>query len=199
MASVKKHGNSYVISAVSGYDANKKKRSESMTWTPPAGLTPSQIEIELKKVTSTFEKEVESRQAVTMKIFTQQTELLGKIDKLIDLQGWIAQLLLSINSNLVITNSEEPESDPGVKDDFPSENTRSYYVRWNEAPQIMGVKEVAKMLQVSEGKARAVMHGAGFPLISYSKGMGILTTDKDCFRRWLLDKLENNIGNKEPT
>lgn len=185
MATIEKHGNSYKITILSGYDANKKKRWESKTWTPPAGLAPDQIEVELKKAVYAFEKEVESRQAMLMKIFTQETELLGKIDKLIEYQKWISRLLLSINTNIETMHNVSQTIHPKTNDDSISDTTKPFYLSWSEAPQIMGVKEVSKMINMSEDHVRALMHSRDFPLIELRNGFSRLQVDKDKLRAWL--------------
>ena len=56
MANITKRGNSYRIKVSCGYDINGKQLTESMTWTPPQGMTPKQIEKEVNKQAVHFEE-----------------------------------------------------------------------------------------------------------------------------------------------
>jgi len=58
MASIRKRKSGYEISVSKGYDINGKQLREYMTWTPPANMTPKQIEKELNRQATLFEEEV---------------------------------------------------------------------------------------------------------------------------------------------
>ncbi len=62
MATSIKRGNSYRITAYSGYDINGKQIRKSMTWTPPSAMTPKQIEKELKRQEILFQEQCDSGQ-----------------------------------------------------------------------------------------------------------------------------------------
>lgn len=56
MATVKKRGNSYKITASCGYDMTGKQLRQHMTWTPEPGMTGRQIEKELERQKVLFEE-----------------------------------------------------------------------------------------------------------------------------------------------
>lgn len=60
MATVTKRGNSYLIRASAGYDAQGKQIRRSKTWTPDPGMTPKQIQRELERQKVLFDEEVEA-------------------------------------------------------------------------------------------------------------------------------------------
>lgn len=51
---------SYLIRVSDGYDMNGKQHKKSMTWTPPAGLTPAKVKKQLAAVALKFEEQVAS-------------------------------------------------------------------------------------------------------------------------------------------
>ena len=56
MATIQKRNNSYSIRVSCGYDTRGKQIIRSMTWKPEEGMTPKQIEKELKRQTVLFEE-----------------------------------------------------------------------------------------------------------------------------------------------
>ena len=56
MATIQKRNNSYSIRVSCGYDTRGKQIIRSMTWKPEDGMTPKQIEKELKRQTVLFEE-----------------------------------------------------------------------------------------------------------------------------------------------
>ena len=56
MATIQKRNNSYSIRVSCGYDIRGKQIIRSMTWKPEEGMTPKQIEKELKRQTVLFEE-----------------------------------------------------------------------------------------------------------------------------------------------
>jgi len=64
MATIRKRGKAYQIRASVGYGSEGNQIVKSMTWTPPEGLTPKQLEKELNRVTVDFERRVESGQCI---------------------------------------------------------------------------------------------------------------------------------------
>lgn len=58
MATIKKRGNSYLIRVYYGYDINHKQIEHSMTWKPPKGMTPRQIEKEVNRQAVLFEENI---------------------------------------------------------------------------------------------------------------------------------------------
>ena len=58
MASIRKRGNSYLITVSCGYDALGKQVRQQMTWTPPEELNSREIKRELDKQAVLFEQEV---------------------------------------------------------------------------------------------------------------------------------------------
>ena len=56
MATIQKRNNSYSIRVSCGYDTHGKQIIRSMTWKPEEGMTPKQIEKELKRQTVLFEE-----------------------------------------------------------------------------------------------------------------------------------------------
>ena len=56
MASIRKKKNSYEIRVSCGYDVNGKQKFQQMTWRSEEGMTPKQIEKELKRQTVLFEE-----------------------------------------------------------------------------------------------------------------------------------------------
>ncbi len=57
MATIRKRGNSYQIRVSSGYRADGRQVTRSMTWTPSPGMTQRQIENELKRQEVLFEEQ----------------------------------------------------------------------------------------------------------------------------------------------
>ncbi len=57
MATVQKRGNTYKITASCGYDTNHKQIRKTMTWKPEPGMTPKQIEKEIKRQVVLFEEQ----------------------------------------------------------------------------------------------------------------------------------------------
>ena len=57
MASIRKRGNSYLITVSCGYDALGKQVRQQMTWTPPEELSSREIKRELDKQAVLFEQE----------------------------------------------------------------------------------------------------------------------------------------------
>lgn len=64
MATVKKQGSGYKITVSMGYDARGKQIRQHMTWTPTPGMTPRQLEKELKRQEVLFEEACKSRQII---------------------------------------------------------------------------------------------------------------------------------------
>jgi len=58
MATIKKQGRGYKITASRGYDINGKQLREHMTWAPEPGMTARQIEKELNRQAVLFEEQV---------------------------------------------------------------------------------------------------------------------------------------------
>lgn len=58
MATVKKRGQSYLITVSNGYDITGKQIREYMTWTPEPGMTTRQIEKELNRQKVLFEEKI---------------------------------------------------------------------------------------------------------------------------------------------
>ena len=56
MATIQKRNNNYSIRVSCGYDTRGKQIIRSMTWKPEDGMTPKQIEKELKRQTVLFEE-----------------------------------------------------------------------------------------------------------------------------------------------
>lgn len=56
MATIQKRKNSYLIRVSCGYDTRGKQIIQSMTWKPDEGMTPKQIEKELKRQSVLFEE-----------------------------------------------------------------------------------------------------------------------------------------------
>ncbi len=59
MASIKKRGDGYLITVSHGYDIYGKQRRDYMTWTPPPGMTPKQVEKELARQAVLFEEQAQ--------------------------------------------------------------------------------------------------------------------------------------------
>ena len=57
MAFTEKRKNGYMIRCNCGCDSKGKRIVRSKAWTPPAGLTPRQIEKELAKAAADFQEE----------------------------------------------------------------------------------------------------------------------------------------------
>lgn len=57
MATIQKRGNSYKITVSCGYDTRNKQIRKTMTWTPPANMTPRQEQKELERQTVLFEEQ----------------------------------------------------------------------------------------------------------------------------------------------
>ena len=64
MASIQKRNGSYLITVSTGYDIAGKQQRTTMTWTPPAGMTPRQIEKELNRQATLFEEKVKTGQVI---------------------------------------------------------------------------------------------------------------------------------------
>lgn len=62
MATITKRGNGYKLTVSMGYDIHGKQIRQHMTWTPSPGMTPKQIEKELKRQEVLFEESCKSRQ-----------------------------------------------------------------------------------------------------------------------------------------
>lgn len=62
MATVKKQGTGYKITVSMGYDIHGKQIRQHMTWTPSPGMTPKQVEKELKRQEVLFEESCKTRQ-----------------------------------------------------------------------------------------------------------------------------------------
>ena len=62
MATVKKQGTGYKITVSMGYDVHGKQIRQHMTWTPSPGMTPKQVEKELKRQEVLFEESCKARQ-----------------------------------------------------------------------------------------------------------------------------------------
>lgn len=62
MATIKKRGESYTITVSMGYDLRGKQLRHYMTWTPEPGMTPRQIEKELKRQEVLFEERCQTQQ-----------------------------------------------------------------------------------------------------------------------------------------
>ena len=75
MAIITKRNNSYRIKVSCGYDCSGKQVTQSMTWTPPAGMKPKQIEKELSRQAILFEEACMSglvTSAVKFQTFSEQ-------------------------------------------------------------------------------------------------------------------------------
>ena len=75
MASIRKRGNSYLITVSCGYDALGKQVRQQMTWTPPEELNSREIKRELDKQAVLFEQEVRCGRvstAIKFRDFTEQ-------------------------------------------------------------------------------------------------------------------------------
>lgn len=75
MASIRKRKNSYEIRVSCGYDVNGKQKFKQMTWTPPDGMTPKQIEKEVNKQAVLFEESCFKGQAtanIKFEVFAEQ-------------------------------------------------------------------------------------------------------------------------------
>ncbi len=64
MATVKKRGDSYRFTVSCGYDINNRQIRESMTWTPPEGMTPKKTEKEAQRQAVLFEEKCRSGQVL---------------------------------------------------------------------------------------------------------------------------------------
>lgn len=64
MATVKKQGTGYKITVSMGYDIHGKQIRQHMTWTPSPGMTPKQVEKELKRQEVLFEESCKARQSL---------------------------------------------------------------------------------------------------------------------------------------
>ena len=64
MAFSEQRGDNYVIRCNCGKDSQGKRIVRSMTWTPPKGLTPRQLERELDRVKAEFQAECDSKNFV---------------------------------------------------------------------------------------------------------------------------------------
>ncbi len=64
MASIQKRNGSYLITVSTGYDITGKQQRTTMTWTPPAGMTPRQIDKELTRQATLFEEKVKTGQII---------------------------------------------------------------------------------------------------------------------------------------
>ena len=64
MASIQKRGGSYLITVSTGYDITGKKQRTTMTWMPPPGMTPRQLEKELNRQATLFEENVKTGQVI---------------------------------------------------------------------------------------------------------------------------------------
>lgn len=62
MATIKKQGSGYKITVSMGYDIHGKQIRQHMTWTPSPGMTPKQVEKELKRQEVLFEESCKARQ-----------------------------------------------------------------------------------------------------------------------------------------
>lgn len=62
MATVKKQGGGYKITVSMGYDIHGKQIRQHMTWTPSPGMTPKQVEKELKRQEVLFEESCKALQ-----------------------------------------------------------------------------------------------------------------------------------------
>lgn len=60
MASIKKRGDSYLITVSNGYDITGKKITETATWTPEPGMKKRELEIELNGFAADFERQVKA-------------------------------------------------------------------------------------------------------------------------------------------
>ena len=56
MANIRKRGDSYQFRVYCGYDTKGKQIEKTMTWKPPAGMTPKQVEKEAFKQAVLFEE-----------------------------------------------------------------------------------------------------------------------------------------------
>lgn len=183
MASITKRGNSYQILVPRGFDMNGKKLWESITWTPPVGLTPNQEGEALLKAVADFENNNNSS-INSSRPKGGGDEIVEKLKQIEQGQQQMIQLLSSIYSIL-----KEKEYIGGKQEQSPSSTAfmlRPYYINWNEIPQIMGTKDISKLLILSESRSREIMHRDDFPLIKIREGLTQLRVDKDNFKTWLL-------------
>ena len=86
MATVKKHISksgqvTYYIRTYDGYDSKGRQIERSMTWKPPEGMTPRQIERELQRVVVQFEESVKRGTC-----FTSDTRFSEYAEKLLNAQ-----------------------------------------------------------------------------------------------------------------
>ena len=61
MATIEKRGRGYRITVSSGYNISGKQLREKMTWVPTPGMTPHQIDKELRRQAALFEEKVKHR------------------------------------------------------------------------------------------------------------------------------------------
>ena len=64
MATIQKRSGSYRITVSCGYDLNNRQVRKTLTWTPPEGMTPRQIEKEVHRQAVLFEEKCKSGQVL---------------------------------------------------------------------------------------------------------------------------------------